>query len=350
MDLKELMEQRSAGAPSLDGLRMISVRARIVRRRRRLAASAVAAVAAVAVLVTGLIIGTPAHRSAPTPAATPSPRTINGFPEYASGARVIASGRQAYSAGPLTLTWTPTSTSNEITIFHSCSFHAPEGTQLFLKVKLNGRGFAGFSCSDGGDGSTGRWKVDEWSKYGVVLGTPATLTVTADKAATFRNGPTPGSSPIAVPDDAVIGVAVGESVAFDEYPLPPRPSVLPSLEIPVGTHHGDDLRNLDDDLFTSADDVTAPITRQIIWTGSFDLTMGSATPGILRATVDGVEVDTCSFWLYSQQSCGITLTAAGPDVGGTTFPGLREKAGQVVTLTITPEHVTGPWGVRVTPF
>ncbi|NUR24815.1 MAG: hypothetical protein HOV83_03035, partial [Catenulispora sp.] len=109
IDLKELMEQRSADAPSLDGMRIGAVHARITRRRRQLTTGAIAAVVAVAVLVTGLIVGAPAHRSAPTPAATPSPRQINGFPEYASGARVIASGRQAYSAGPLTLTWTPTS-------------------------------------------------------------------------------------------------------------------------------------------------------------------------------------------------------------------------------------------------
>ena len=106
IDLQRLMEERSAGAPDPVGVRLVSVRRRIVRRRRAMV-SAVAAVAAVAAVIVGLAF-TPEHRSAPHPATTPSPSPSGlAFAGYARGAHVVVTGHHPVADGPLTLLWRP---------------------------------------------------------------------------------------------------------------------------------------------------------------------------------------------------------------------------------------------------
>jgi hypothetical protein len=68
----------------------------------------------------------------------------------------------------------------------------------------------------------------------------------------------------------------------------------------------------------------------------------SQTPGFLHVAVNGVEVNTAEFWDYSGGGSSFDIE---PDIP--TGPHLR--AGEVVTITITPQYVTGAWEFAVPP-
>lgn len=342
IDLQQLMGERSADAPDLTALRLISLRQRIVRRRRRTVAGTVAAVAAAVALVAGLTL-TPGHRSAPDPAASSSssPRTIDGFPEYAWGARVVVAGHRRVSDGPLTLTWTPTSL--VATFFTSCTFFASDSIQLMLQTSVNGYSVGASSCDGGGSNGSSRVTLDA-RQYELKIGRPAqvTLTVTAFEPRETESVEVP------VPADATVGLAVGERVDFADYPLPPRPSVLPSLPVPDFLHVGIGVADQGQEwtLVSDPADPMRPVSGEAVWTGDFEIDMASATPGRLRMTVDGVEITVCDIWDYTGGTCRAFWNVS--EKNGLEFVDpMRPKIGRTVTFTVTPTHVTGPWQVGI---
>ncbi|MFC0003977.1 hypothetical protein [Micromonospora siamensis] len=325
-DLRTVLAERSAGKtsdPAVD--RLAGVHRRVLRRRRLRRGTAVAG-AALALLALG---GVATARTDPSPApAGPPAGTVDGFPEYAEGARVVATARGALPERSTRLTVTPTTL--DLVIFTSC----PEPASLPVELEIQVDGHPFFSGTCGGSWST---TVDGWRDVGARVGRPAVLTVRAGAADDGAGGRLP------VPPRGEFGVAVGERVPVGDYPFPPRPAPLPPLERPVG----DDGEPLPPDalvLRSDPADPTASRRATITWGPAVRAWMSAQTPGRLRVRVAGVEVADASWWDYraGQQASTKSATWAGEH-------GLRLLPGQRVAVEVIPERFTGDWLVAFVP-
>ncbi|WP_155372307.1 hypothetical protein [Catellatospora vulcania] len=352
IDLKELLDDRSAPPTGLSQhLRLDEVQGRIATRRRRRMTVGGALAAVVALVLIGYGV-TPALRSAPEPAVTPSPlpRLVEGFPEYAVGAHVVAAAKSAPGTTSVTITWTPTTT--DLRLFFRCGTGAADGA-LEYEMTVNGHPNHGGTC--GGNGSSSvSWPDHQATaaEFGVRTGTPATLTMTATGMVVWRDQEQRNEH-FPVPPTAWLSVAVGEHLAYADYPLPARPATLrPVVDFEgVFVMGGVDQAPEEEHLWLRSDpaDPLRPMSVTIVWQDRYDLRLRSQTPGTLGISLDGVEVESPTWWNYETGEAGVYWQTATyrplPDVVGFTPPTLGSR----VTLTVTPRNVTGTWVVEVIP-
>lgn len=311
IDLKELMEDRTHDEPSMGHLRLSQVQQRIVKQRRRRMATAVAVIALL--LVTGYQI-LPTLRSTPPtlPAATPSPamEMVNGFPRYANGARVVASATLAPSASSITLTWVATKKS--ISVFQRCP-EQDEGMHVLVYVESPRVLVWASQCRESGTDV----EVPQ-----IVVGEQFSITVTFSA---------PANSPFWMPDrPGDYAVAVGESVPFADYPLPPRPDKLKALSSSGKCQH----------VPSRPGDPLAPVSFDLVWKEMFVGVAESQTPGRLRIAINGIEASSIDFWDYEKSKPQILLNSAE---WWATAGELMPVLGETVTVTVTPQYVTGEW-------
>src|SRR5690606_24327304 len=114
-------------------LRLAGVRRKVVaRRRRRLAVGAltVAAVTAGSLAVGTVLTGT-GHP------VSPAAGSLEGFPEYAEGARVVAAAAAPLSERTVSVTFTPSTT--ELVGFARCDLRAgADPPPVVAEVRING--------------------------------------------------------------------------------------------------------------------------------------------------------------------------------------------------------------------
>lgn len=355
IDLRELMAERSAdAAPSGD--RLTEVRRRIaVRRRRR----AVLAVAGAVTLVAGMAtyVALPGGRPAGPPAlaagsATPSasppagPPTSPGpvaggkvgpFAEYARGYRVVAVGQAPVYDRKVQFTWAVNAA--DVAFLTYCP-GLPRGTSLDLTLAIDGSeaGYATNCNSDlhndpdpyGGSRGYGSQPA-RTAPGGASVGDTVEVTFTVTGAQ--RNGVLPR-----IPIEGRMYIAVAEKVPFERYPFPARPAELAPPE-PDGMASEPGTRVVRSD----PADPNRPVSTELTWRRSFDVTVVPQTPGIYRVSVNGVPVLSGEVYDYSgngpNASCQVKRTDKGHCV-----PGLESlKDGDKVTVTVTAEHATGPW-------
>jgi hypothetical protein len=308
-ELRDVLDERSAtdhsdfpGHRMLDG---VHHRLRIRRRRRQIAAGSATALAVAAVGMGTLIV--PDHQRGTSAVAPAQVRTIDGFPEYDSGHRVIATKTALPPAKSVTLTFTPT-TVDGLSFLTRCEGDHPHA------LSLNGRPVSqGEQCS----GFVTLPKAGK--ELHLAAGKPATLVLTFTEGA-----PT-----------AEFGLAVGVPVNPAAYPYPPRPATLQPLELPADNPTAADPTVRAHVLRSDPADPQAPVTRTFAWTGA-DTTVHANTPGAIKVTINGTTVDTCRFWDYSLAACA---------VGGA--PGARIRRGDTVVLTAVPDGMTGDWAVVI---
>lgn len=336
-DLKQVLDERS-GDPAehvVHHLRLQGVRGKVVARRRRRVATwtacAIVAVAGVAAaVVPGLRPDVP-----PTPADTPSPvRTIEGFPEYANGARVVAAKSAALPQQRLELTVVPTTP--DLVLFKRCG-GTGEKVTLETKVTVNGHEFASGGCG-------GAYQSADWAGLGVAAGKPVTFVMTITRAQ--RSDDTDGGR-VPIPDTGTFGLAIGERMPFDRYPLPPRPSgTLEPLreDLPAGCTE----KLCPDVVIIRSDpaDPARPVRRTLTWETMHGIDMVAQTPGLLHVRVNGVEVTTGEWWDYAMGGYGMYGDSDG---GWKREFGLDLHPGDSVTVEIVPEHMTGAWQVVFSP-
>jgi len=300
-ELREVLDERSDTTPAevMHHLRLAGVRARIrARRRRRVAAWAAAAVVAVAGIAS--IAFTPDRDDDGPPVAAPG--MINGFPEYANGAHVIAAARAPLSQQRIELTFTPEV--DDLTVFTDCAGADPE------KVTVQVR-FHDVLLSEGCDGI---FTPSNWVDRGLRVGEPNVLVMSvvtgADPTATY-------------------GIAVGEAVPFEDYPLPPRPATLKPLDgpLPAGCTEA-----TCPGAFIIRSDPADPLARQeltVPWQTFRSVEMVAQTPGMLHVTANGDTLGTATWWTYDQGGYGLTMVP------------LKRMA--TVTITVTPQYMSGAW-------
>ncbi len=343
IDLKDLLDDRSTTPPGLpQHHRLDQVQERIATRRRRRMTAAGALAALIALVAVGYTVA-PSLRGAPDPAVTRTPHTIKGFPKYAMGTKVVAAERTAPGVTTLTLTWMPAADTTAYTLIEDCTT-ALTGGDIKVDVALNGRFTHGSSC--GGAVTT---MLDEQSRAGLARGEPVVFTMTA----TGYSAPDPTTGRRSTgppPPDAVLGLAVAEPVPYADYPLPPRPDKLKPLDVSMIVYnHGVDYAPASEAVEVRSDpaDPLRPQRISLLWQDHYAVVMDAQTPGILTFAADGSDFDRAAWWNYET---GLMLrdwdTATSRSLPP--IPGfVRPPAGTVVTLTVTPQHFTGAWAVRL---
>jgi hypothetical protein len=344
--LRRVLDERSATPPA-DPARLASLRYRIGVRRRRRVAAAAATVMAVLLVVAGYAV-----RPRFDPPSEPAgPRLIEGFPEYASGARVVAAG-----AAPITgeVMFSFPLTSDDVPVFSYC---APDRSdvELFARFYLNDREWFGSSCHPTRSATTLHY-VTSRADLGVDLGDIVTFRARVTDAYRARDlvgepeeWPARERLPLPAGDMAF---AIGVPVPFTEYPLPPRPAELPELDPHMIEHAAPELGPPAAPairLNSTPGDPRQAVSLPIVWRDGYAIDAVSQTPGILHISLDRTTFWVWSFWDYEPLFHGTTFSTEAfterPEVPEQ--PSFEPKAGDTVTVTVTPLYVTGAWQVDV---
>jgi hypothetical protein len=312
-DLRDELDARSVPDDDPFGpARLAGVHGRIRTIRRRRVGGVAAAIAAVVAIVIGY--GTlPRPAALPEPATTPSPSLVNGFPEYAAGAKVVATGTTAMSR---TLTLTAVAGDRGFSFTHRCTL---TDEYLMVRWRIAGRNdSSGASCSTDGGGS---YRPDDafWAQAGIRPGDTVTFVAWVE-----WDGRKPRSTPL---PDGTFSFAVMRRLAFEEYPLPPRPAVLePLSEAAANISPAGAIAVVESDPATpnAARSIAVAVPAGAI------LDIGAQTPGTMRVLVDGKLLATAEWWSYDLGISGYTLRDG-------------EKGTRRLTLTFQPEHMTGAW-------
>ncbi len=337
-DLTQVLDERSHAAveQATHRARLHGVRLRVRARRRRRIAVWVTAGVVVAAAVTVVLPGVRPDLT-PTPAVSPSSTpTVEGFPEYANGARVVAARSVPLSTRQVEVTVVPTTL--DLVIFTRCD-GADEDITVEQTVRVDGRLVTEGTCHDGS------LRPADWAGLGVTVGQPATVVLTVTGA--YRAGDA-GQMAVPVPERGEIGIAIGERMPFDRFPLPPRPAgaltPLTQADLPAGCSEA--LCQNAIILRSDPQDPTRPVSRELTWPTLTSIDMVSQTPGLLLVRVAGVQVAVGEWWDYQA-----TGTAMYGDTGGQWKDDfdLDLSRGDRVRIEVVPEHVTGAWQVVLTP-
>jgi hypothetical protein len=134
-----------------------------------------------------------------------------------------------------------------------------------------------------------------------------------------------------------IRLAVYDYLGPDGYPYPDPPAALPALRPPESS-------DIDTILDQACSDPANPLAQRALqvtvqerWT---IIDLRSQTPGRLHVTVDGHAVATFDWWDYRQALESLDLNGRPLADGRTIQPD------DTVTVTITPEGITGDWLAR----
>jgi hypothetical protein len=316
-DLRDMLDERSSTdhGEGRSHLTLSGVRRRLVlrRRRRRIAVASAAALVLVAVGA-GSAVTSRSTQQPNRPVAGPA--TINGFPEYAQGSRLIASAVLAPAAKTLELPFVPGSTN--LVFFVRCA--DPVSTEEFA-VTINGhQTMSGSGCG----GSFIPAAESLATELGVRVGARSVL-----RASFAKRAP------------AGFAVGVGQRVPVDQYVFPARPAALTPLDTGGNLSVSYDGATRYDTAFLlrpDPADPNRPVSRTFTWGKGGHLALRSQTPGALKVTMNGIVVADGEWWDYDQGLVDGSSSAFWPS------PKQRVK-GVTVTVTVTPQRMTGDWAV-----
>jgi len=338
INLREFMDERSAGHGILADARLTEVRHKIaVRRRRRAvgltgAAVLVTALAAYAAVPDGAPvrptppIGYPATASASTP-VSPRPvagRKIGPFDEYANGYRVVAVAEAPVSAKQSRLSWKVGAP--DIGVYTYCPDLPGKDSRLQIEFTIDGAPqSASLSCWSELPQEAPPGEGMRWDMPSVGATATATFTVAGGVGPDTRQGS--------------VFVAVAEKVPFTDYPLPSRPATLAPPQ-------PDDLAGKPGTKLVHSDpaDPNKSVTATLVWHRSYDFRIFAQTPGIYQVSINGVRMLTGGVYDYSGHGPRQRCIRRQEDHGLCVPPGLESvQSGTPVTVTVTAQHATGPW-------
>lgn len=331
IDLRQLMDERSAHPPAAVDLRYPQIRRRIAARNRRRAGLAAAALA-VALAIAGGYAALPRVHVTPGPLATISPGpTPNLFPQFMSGNRLAHSTTAPVADRTVSLSWTPSTL--DFTIVLRC-VGVPNRATILGQMVANGMPFGNSSC----DIPTYYHMSDQAFRGDLVIPVGEPITVSYNiVAATASNDP---QRQVPIPTEGTIALGIYAPVPFADYPLPSRPARLGPLS---------SWRNCPPEQHAQADARTplAPVTLTTLWRDQILIRYQVLTPGLLHVAVDGVAVTTLKWWEYDNPSATIVWDTTRPDEWAKVSGWKAVPQGKPVTITFTPEHLTGEWQVGV---
>jgi hypothetical protein len=310
--------------------RLVAVHERIKHRRERVITVATAVVVVLTIVLVSAITQYQRNRSLPP--------TRGGFPEYLHGYHVVAADETATAKrATASVTWTPTTL--DMSVFFKCT-HEAAGKTMWGVARINGTAIASVQCDAHAPFVVRPNESHPWwgelQRLGAETGRPVTITVAIESRNPVYNlGDPPvkfGKSYVTQPPGGRIAAAVGEAVPFDRYELPAPPGVLAPLAPTVDggpTSFG-----------FHADGPHQYTTR---WMENLRFYARSQTPGQLTIRVNGIAVQTLTWWDYDQAQQTVDLTSDSE------VPGIADLYGKDVTIAVQPEHMTGDWWVYVGP-
>lgn len=315
-EFRSLLADRSATldvAPD----HLSSVRRRIVRRRHRdrvLVAGVALAVAGIAVAIPGL-----SSRRDTTPVAPPTPAPYESPAMYSNGGKLLAGGvMHSPREGSVTVTFVPTSL--DFTVWTHCDTSTDHPVEVFINGSDNGR------LSDGCGAGLWGWKASD----GIVLGQPSTVTVQLIAGSPVATSPPTTGRPLPSANRPVVDVTVGvyQRVPDDEYPLPPAPSELPTLDAVASL--------LDARQVGANGEWTVDVTAGRMLNGQTN------QPGKVEFFYGDTLVTTMQSWDYSNHGFAIDLTKDQFAAVGLTMP-----ATKTIPIRIVASRFAGPgWFVN----
>jgi hypothetical protein len=318
IDLKELMEDRSAAATSYSQLRLAQVHQKIRRRRRNLTVATACTVVVVLASFGGYQF---LRADPPTPPAVSASAPPAGPAAYELGRRLMAHGMAPLSAQTVSVSWTPTA---DNTIIQS-SCHDVDSVEVYVEFLLNGKRRHSGLCENTIFTSVGTWPE-------LRAGQPVTLVVNA-VGATRTDVSNSEKASVPVPAIGALEVVVRQEVPFEQVPLPPRPAHLkPLREYPCQGVQSDPA------------DPRRPVSISLLWTEALAFIAESQTPGELELTIDEQPMFTLAFWDYELNPRGAAWDTARPETGTRGF--VPPNQGETVTFTVAARHVTGAWQVK----
>jgi RNA polymerase sigma-70 factor (sigma-E family) len=315
--------------------RLAAVTERVHQRRRQKVTAAVAACAVVLAVLLGYALS-PHRRTAPQPATTPSPETVNGFPRFQAGTEVTTTTTLTAADGRIGLGWSPPKA--DVTFFVRCS-SSTTGVVVFIAFTVGDKRLGAVGCEGTPSGRTGAGSGATWSPETLLgAGVPAHggVDVKIDRAEQADSGE---STP--VPADFVVDIAVGVALPDELYPYPPAPSILPSLFT-----NGFDQRSGSvhlDSVPKGMGEPYAPRSITIPW-GDWDVHTTLNSPGRVQLSLNGIVLSKCANWDYVEGGCEDHI---GP--GDQRLKGLKLHPGDPVTLTVTPIAWPDAWQVWLAP-
>jgi len=270
-------------------------------------------------------------RSTAAGEAPPSPvgRTIEGFPEYAHGSRVVQAERAALPQR--TVTVAIAAPAYPVAVFERCELTSADATALLVETRVNGNLLGRGRCGEAHEVSAA-----DATRYGAMLreSSQIRVTLTVIGAWADRDG---RRQPVPVPTAGFIAVAVGQPMLVEDYPFPPRPpslAPLPSL--------GDDAVAGLIRLRAVPGAPNEPVTVRLSWRLVREIRMVAQTPGSLYLHFSGATVASAHWWDYDQR------VYRTPGDASDLWPhrhALPLSPGEGVTVTIVPARMTGAWEV-----
>jgi len=318
-DLREELRARSAPGPDLVGaLRLAAVRHRVraMRRRRFVAGGATLVVILVAVTGYGAVA---AHRST-TLRPEPPGFSVDDFPRYATGARLVDA--RAVSPVGTEIVLSGVVGALGVVVANRCDM--PGTAVLIVHWSFEGREAFSMPCTESVWTSPAT-SGNDLAWLGVPLDRPIRVTARIDATDGVRR-------PVDLSRGA-FAAALMERIPFEEYQLPPRPPVLAPLSSRVDTTKGPPGKVL---VESDPADPNATRTGVLAEPGEFLITMAAQTPGSIRIDHDGATVCTAEWWDYEANLRGCSSSKGWPTA-------------RPLTVTFVPEHMTGPWRAAIVP-
>jgi hypothetical protein len=314
-DLTEVLRHHAELPPDgAHGPRMSGIQARVKASRRRRAAAVAASL--VAVLGVTFALTTPVRRESQP--AEPEPTV---FSAYHEGTRIVAQVSGRAPASTTVLRFVPTTL--DLRVFTRCE---AGDEQLLARLTINGHPHGPTTCGFSLDS-----RYVDLTEYDFQVGSPATLVMSVGE----QNG-TPEPGP--VPADATFALGVGEAVPVEDYPFPPRPESLPSVDSMLGSINPDtriDVRRADPNQPNGTWRSTVTLPSLPVYVQA-----ASNTPGRITVLVDDVEVYEYEKWTYDDRS-GLSLRQDSWE----TRAGSKVEPGATVDITVIAEGTSGDWAV-----
>lgn len=342
-DLPELMRERSAHGPEpvLADSRMAAIGRKVTAARRRTAGGLAGLMLLVMAVTLSAVAGLGGGHHRPAPPAS----TIDGFLEYANGGRLVSEETALYSGGGIP----QTVDADDFGLMATSRCPAPPAVEIDLDIAVNGRHQGTMSCGSGG--TYAQYPPAIYPKWHVTPGRPVTFLFIpkAFRLTLGAGGQTIGRTPTALPP-GMFSVAVYQQIRFADYPLPPRPHTLPTLN--VGQFGLDDTG-----MTTVGSDPNDPLAPKSLTltlpahcpqAGCLDMAVTAQTPGEIDIRIDGTLVSTARFWDYDGSGVMVTVVdtmqSQQPPYGD-----IHLTPGTQITVTITARYLTGAWEFAAAP-
>jgi RNA polymerase sigma-70 factor (sigma-E family) len=291
--------------PPVSTERLAAVRERVRQRHHHRVMGVIAIVIAI---VAGLAIAPSLLRNVFPPAKPPTPQHFQGYLVKDTVSVKLA------ELDRFTTEWRPSTLDYMFT--SSCDTRDVRFVAV-VSVRINGQRFTDVPCSAEPEPLGARTQVQDATNATLRIGEPVVVMLQLQ----ILHG-------TVIPPDATLSMAFAELVPFGELPTPARPAKLKPLEPPYAE----------------------PVTV-LQWFGgallslqeneSLELLVRSQTPGLIHITINGQELQTCTFWDYDA-ACVVNVNPAEP-----ASRDLGVRVGETFTIKVSAEYVTGEWYVAV---